>query len=119
MSDYELANEILTDENADEKQRQVANDLITYKALFDNINGGGFISTVATDCEFLFVSDGLLRLFGKDEKSFIEMTENNPANILFPKLRNRILPIGQFHLGMKFVNTCGIMKLHFNIRIRN
>ncbi|MCR4563590.1 MAG: EAL domain-containing protein [Clostridiales bacterium] len=83
MSDFELANEILRDENSDENERQVANDLITYKALFDNVNGGGFISTVGEDCEFLYVTDGLLRLFGKDMDSFIEMTGNNPENMIY------------------------------------
>lgn len=62
---------------------ELANDLLTYKALFDNVNGGGFISTVDLDSEFLFVTDGLLRLFGKDEKSFREMTDNKPQNMIY------------------------------------
>ena len=83
MSDFELANEILRDESSDDKEREIANELIIYKALFENVNGGGFISTTGIDCEFLFVSDGLLRLFGKDLESFREMTDNNPENMIY------------------------------------
>ena len=83
MFDSKFENGILNDKSSNESEKTLARDLIAYKALFDNIKGGGFISTVSSDSRFVSVTDGLLRLFGKDEKSFIEMTDNRPANMIY------------------------------------
>ncbi|MBE6835894.1 MAG: EAL domain-containing protein [Ruminococcaceae bacterium] len=83
MSDYQLLNEILKDENATEKERALAKGELTYRALFDNVNGGGYISTVSLDSEFISVTEGLCRLFGKTEKEFLEMTSNKPINMIY------------------------------------
>jgi len=58
-------------------------DSAVYKSFFENINGGGYVCEIdGIDSSFTAVTDGLLRIFGRDEKSFIEMTGNKPVNMV-------------------------------------
>ncbi len=118
MSEKELKKETSSEKDALNKVYVPADDPETYKALFENVNGGGFISTVGIDCEFVFVTDGLLRLFGKDEKAFIEMTDNKPANMIYSPDRNwaRDTAIAQLQVGDKSEVTYRIIDEYGNIK---